>query len=145
MKLITARIFDNPIDAHLLKTKLVSEGVECFIFDEHSVTIDRSAYSTSGGIKLQIFESDIEKVKTLLSEIEANPYLKENGEVLKCPNCNSENLYSGYKSKDGLKGSVAALFSFLTLTIPFYFKIDYKCRDCQNEFKLNKDSEPSSE
>jgi len=136
MKLITARIFDNSIDAYLLKTKLESEGIECFVFDEHSVTIDRSANIASGGIKLQIFERDTEKVQLLLSKIENFTYSNKNNEIIKCPNCNSEHLCSSYKSMEGLKGSVAALFSFLKLTIPFYFRITYCCKDCHHDFKI---------
>ena len=145
MELITARIFDNPIDAHLLKTKLESEGIECYLYDEHTVTIDPLVNIAVGGIKLKILKSDTEKVKLLLEEIEGSPYSKENNEIIRCQNCNSQNLYSGYRSMKGLKGTVAAIFSFLSLTIPIYFNRVYKCRDCQNEFKLNKDSESSSE
>lgn len=140
MKLITARIFDNPIDAHLLETKLESEGVECYLFDEHSVTIDSAANIAYGGIKLKVLESNTEKVKLLLEKIEGTPYSKKSKEIIKCPKCNSENLYSGYKSKEGLRGTVAAIFSFLSLTVPIYFNRVYKCKDCQNEFKLNNDS-----
>lgn len=32
--MVTLKTFDNLVDAHLLKTKLESEGVTCFLFDE---------------------------------------------------------------------------------------------------------------
>lgn len=132
MKLITARVFYNSVDAHLLKTKLESEGVECYIFDEHTVTLDPSANIASGGIKLQILERDTEKVQLLLSKIENNSYSNNS---IKCPKCNSENLHSEDNSMIGLKGAFAAIFTLLKLRIPLYFRIIYNCEKCGEEFK----------
>jgi len=40
MKLVTLKTFDNSIEAHLLKVKLESEGIRCFIFDENIVSMN---------------------------------------------------------------------------------------------------------
>jgi len=135
MKLITARIFDNPIDAHLLKTKLESEGAQCFLHDEHMVTLDPSIRNTSGGIKLKIAESDIEKVQKLLKEIESTPYLKENGEALKCPKCGSSDFYSQYKSTKGFSGLFSTVISILMMIYPLNHNSFYKCKQCGEEFE----------
>lgn len=135
MELITARIFDNPIDAHLLKTKLESEGITCYLYDEHTVTIDPMVNIAVGGIKLKIEKFDIEKVKKILQEIEGRPYVKENNETLKCPNCNSIQLYSGIKSMKGFSGIISIIISFLLLVYPLHYKLVYKCKECGTEFK----------
>lgn len=135
MKLITAKIFDNPIDAHLLKTKLESEGVNCFLFDEHTVSIDPLYSNAIGGIKLKISAADIEKTREILNEIEKTPYTNDNHVIVKCPNCSSHNLYAGFKSMKGLKGTFSIILSFLLMILPIYHKSVFKCKDCNTEFE----------
>ena len=135
MKLITAKIFDNPIDAHLLKTKLESEGVNCFLFDEHTVSIDPLYSNAIGGIKLKISAADIEKTREILNEIEKTPYTNDNHVTVKCPNCGSHNLYAGFKSMKGLKGTFSIILSFLLMILPIYHKSVFKCKDCNTEFE----------
>lgn len=135
MKLITAKIFDNPIDAHLLKTKLESEGVSCFLFDEHTVSIDPLYSNAIGGIKLKISAADIEKTREILNEIEKTPYTNDNHVIVKCPNCGSHNLYAGFKSMKGLKGTFSIILSFLLMILPIYHKSVFKCKDCNTEFE----------
>ena len=59
--MITLKTFDNSIDAHLLKTKLESEGISCVLFDENIVSLDPLYNMAVGGIKLRIAENDQEK------------------------------------------------------------------------------------
>ena len=47
----TLKIFENPIDAHLLKTKLESEGIDCYLIDENTVSVMPLYNITVGGIK----------------------------------------------------------------------------------------------
>lgn len=61
MKLITVQTFDNPIDLALLKSKLESEGIKCFVFDEHTVTLQPLLSNGVGGIKLKINEADTDQ------------------------------------------------------------------------------------
>lgn len=58
MAFVTLKVFQNSIDAHLLKTQLESEGIECFIFDEQMVTMNMLYSNAVGGIKLKIQEED---------------------------------------------------------------------------------------
>ncbi len=58
MKLVTVQTFDNAIDVALLKSKLESEGVICYVFDEYTVTINPLLSNGIGGIKLKINEND---------------------------------------------------------------------------------------
>ncbi|MGB0887081.1 MAG: DUF2007 domain-containing protein [Vicingaceae bacterium] len=136
MKLVTVRTFDSPIDAHLLKTKLESEGINCYLQDEHSISIDPMHSYALGGIKLQINDADIEKTKAALKEIDVTPYRDENDKIAQCPKCSSQELIAGYVSMKGFSQVFAAIISILFMIYPMHLKILYKCKKCGNEFKL---------
>ena len=52
MELITVKVFDSGIEAHILKARLESENIPCFIFDENIVTLNPLFNFAVGGIKL---------------------------------------------------------------------------------------------
>jgi hypothetical protein len=55
---VTIATFDNYYRAHIFKTKLESEGIDCFLLDENVNSIIPMASSSFGGIKAQVFLSD---------------------------------------------------------------------------------------
>lgn len=65
MSFITIRTFDRAIDAHLLKSKLESEGIECFLFDEHVISINPLYGIATGGIKLCVMAEDAERANRI--------------------------------------------------------------------------------
>jgi hypothetical protein len=132
MSLITARVFDNPIEAHLLKSKLESEGIQSYLFDENIVTINPLYSQLAGGIKLKISDLDTERVQEVLSE-----YLTSVNEVLQCPNCSSTELYSNFISMKGWLGFLSIVWSVLVMIYPFYYKTKYRCKKCGEEFENN--------
>ena len=71
--MITIKTFDNPVEAHILKSRLESEGIHCYLFDENIVTLNPLYNQMTGGIKLNIMESDISKANEILTEIEKTP------------------------------------------------------------------------
>ncbi len=72
-KLITVAAFNKGIKAHLSKSKLESEGIECFIADENVVNLNWFLSNAVGCIKLQVKESDAERaVKILKAMVEEN-------------------------------------------------------------------------
>ncbi|QEC51563.1 putative signal transducing protein [Anseongella ginsenosidimutans] len=123
------------MEAHLLKSRLESEGIPCFLFDEHLVNMNPLYSVAVGGIKLKIQEADKEKTLEILREIEGGHNLDENGEILKCPECDSARLYLNFKSMKGTKGFLSAITSFLFMVFPVYFKTVHKCKDCGAEFR----------
>ena len=125
MELITIKTFDNSIDAHLLRIELENEGIECYIYDEHTVTVFPLYSNAVGGIKVKILKKDLELAKSiLLSAIK----------TVICPNCASQNIILNYKSMKGLKGFLSAFTSLFTTTYPLHYKMVNKCRDCNEEF-----------
>ncbi len=135
MELITIKTFDNVIEAHMMKSKLESENVMCFLFDENIVGLNPLFNITVGGIKLKINKRDIDKATKIIEEATMSSLINDQGKIIKYPNCNSEDLYSGFKSMKGIKGVLSAIISFLLMVFPIYYKTVYKCKVCGNEFK----------
>ena len=135
MELVTVRTFDNSIQAHLLKSKLESEGITCYLFDENIVRLNPLYNITIGGIKLKINKFDMDKASLIIQEVDQSKLTNDQGESLKCPNCHSEEIYSGFKSMKGIKGILSVIISFLLIVFPIYFKTVKKCKECGYEFK----------
>lgn len=135
MKLITLQIFDNPIDLHLLKAKLESEGIRCYVFDEHTVALNPLMSQGIGGIKLKIDENDAEKALLILQKTQVEATLDDRGERRTCPKCGSIDLYVNYKSMKGTKGFLSMVVMFAFVVFPFYYKNVFKCKKCNYEFK----------
>jgi hypothetical protein len=73
MKYVTIKVFDSAIEAHILKSKLESEDIECHIFDENIVSLNPLFNYAVGGIKLKVNELDFEKAITIVKEIDDQP------------------------------------------------------------------------
>jgi DNA-directed RNA polymerase subunit RPC12/RpoP len=136
MGLITFKTFDNAIDAHILKIKLESEGIVCFLFDENIVSVNPLYSKLVGGIKLKINEEDIPHAKNIVLELEETPLTTEDNEIIACPKCQSTKIESGYKSMRSIGAVLSAIVSFLLLIFPIYRKTVYKCLECGNEFDV---------
>lgn len=135
MSLITLKVFDNIIEAHLVKSKLESEDIACYLFDENINTMYPLYNLATGGIKLKIDEADAEKAQLVLQEINNSQYSDSDNQKLSCPECGSEELYDNFKSMKGKKGIFSAILSFLFMAYPIYYKVVYKCKVCGHEFR----------
>lgn len=80
---ITVKTFDTSVNAHLFRIELENEGIESFIYDEETITMDPLLSNAIGGIKVKINVKDIERTKEFLAkrDEELNP---------PCPNCGSK-------------------------------------------------------
>ena len=78
--MITLRSFDNYFLANITLTKLQDAGVECYLKDENTVTIDPILSNAIGGIKLVVKEQDAAEARELLQQFDEE-YLKS----VKCP------------------------------------------------------------
>jgi hypothetical protein len=107
----------------------------CFLFDENIVGLNPLYNITVGGIKLKINKTDVEKSTLIINETEKSALTNHQGEVIKCANCESEEIYNGFKSMKGTMGVISAITSFLIMVFPIYFQTVYKCKKCGNEFK----------
>ena len=134
MKLTTLMTFDNVIEAQIVKAKLESEHVSCYLSDEHIVGLIPLYNITVGGIKLKVRQADVERATGILGEASKVPYTDESDEIVQCPSCNSTDVWGGFKSMKGTKGILSAIISFLFMVYPIYIKTVYKCNVCGKEF-----------
>jgi hypothetical protein len=118
-----------------MRSKLESEDIMCFLFDENIVGLNPLYNVTVGGIKLKINKSDLGQATEIIEESVKSSITNDQGEVIKCPKCESEDIYSSFKSMKGTKGILSAIVSFLFMVYPIYYKTVYKCKKCSNEFK----------
>ena len=66
MDLVTITTFSNSIEAHISKGRLESEGIACFLKDEHTINANPMYHLALGGIKLQVWEKDVERATALI-------------------------------------------------------------------------------
>lgn len=69
MSLVTIKKSNVEGDLIVLKSKLESEGIQCFLKNEFTTQIIN--YIPSFDVELQVNESDLEKVQKILEEIES--------------------------------------------------------------------------
>lgn len=70
MKFVLLRSFDNYIPAHIALGRLKEEYINCYLQDEYSVTIDPFLSNAIGGIKLMVAESQLERAKEVLQDLD---------------------------------------------------------------------------
>jgi hypothetical protein len=58
MELVTIQSFDNFFSANIQLTRLRAVGIECYLKDEYTVTIDPLLSNAIGGIKLVVRKTD---------------------------------------------------------------------------------------
>ncbi len=132
--LVTVARFTQVYEAYLAKTRLASEGVECFMLDENIVSLNWFYSNAVGGAKIQVKTSDRDKAIKILTAIEKN---KQESKKLskgkrkakgKCPNCQSSNIYRETISKKGM-----VFWQLTGIPLPF-LKRRTKCYDCGAEW-----------
>ena len=138
MNLITVKTFDNAIGAHILQAKLEDEGIVAHIHDENIMTVNPLLNVAVGGVKLRVDEPDVKRALEILAEVDNTPHTNDEDEVISCPNCQSTELYSDFKSMKSAGGVLSGISSFLFGVFPIYYKRLYRCKDCGTEFKGGK-------
>src|SRR4051812_48899956 len=121
-KIIVFKAYDTVMQANLAKTKLDAYGIPCFLTDENFVGLYPIRNEVFPGVRLHIFERDVDLVKETLVEIP----LERN-----CPYCQSTNIERELTEEDGPMRIIAAL----TSGILFPGQMVFKCQDCQREFE----------
>lgn len=65
--LITLTTFYNPLQAEIVKTRLESEGIPCFLTDGNLLP-SLSFFSDEGGVKLKIHKQDFDRAKQIIGD-----------------------------------------------------------------------------
>lgn len=137
-KIVVFQTFADPIKANIVKGLLNSYEIECFLSDENIVTLNALYSNAVGGVKLNVFEKDTDRISAILKSENILPETESFSEEEKykviCPNCHSANVsYGGsVKRKFGYRD---IFFSFLLMIYPISMRKAYHCFDCGHEFK----------
>ncbi len=87
MQTTVLKTFDNYFSANIILGRLQDAGINCFLKDEFSATVNPVLNNAIGGIKLIVFEKDAEEALELLTYFEEE-YLK----TLACPQCGEKDI-----------------------------------------------------
>ncbi len=70
MEFVIFQTFDNYIDAHILKGRLESRDITCWLRDEHlsSLIVDPVMVAAIAGIKLMVAKEHVERAMEILNE-----------------------------------------------------------------------------
>ena len=146
-KFITVLTATYGYEVAIIRGRLESEGITCFVKDELTVQVNPFYSNAIGGVKLQVKESDLNQAVEILKEtgyikekdFNESPPLKKYvveqqnknaGLNVFCPFCGSEEVVQSKK---------ISYFSFLGLLLALcpapFFQKRYYCFNCKQEFK----------
>ena len=123
MELVTIRAFDNYFSANILLTRLRDAGVQCYLKDEYTVTLDPLLSNAIGGIKLVIRKEDLPEVTELLQSFD-NDYKM----AVQCPKCGSNDII--LVPKAGVENMITAISTWLFSSYAISAENVYKCNQC---------------
>jgi DNA-directed RNA polymerase subunit RPC12/RpoP len=128
MNFIQIRSFDNYIKANIQLSMLQDEGINCYLKDEYTVTIDPLLNPAIGGIKLMIYELQAERAESILEDADEQ-YLKS----IPCPDCGHHALKKIVQIRKAQNMWQRLSFIFLTGSNEEVKKY-YICSSCNSVF-----------
>jgi hypothetical protein len=79
MELKTVFTSNIPVDCHILKNRLETEGLECFIHDENFIWVNPFRAVAIGGVKLKVPEDQAEYALSIIDNLNYGKLIDENG------------------------------------------------------------------
>lgn len=123
MDFVTIRTFQNYFSAHILLSKLKDAGMECYLKDEFTVTIDPILSNAVGGIKL-IVKKDDEKEACDLLQVFDQQYMRS----AVCPKCGNQTI--DLVPKKTTANMMTAILTWLLGSYALSAKNVYQCSSC---------------
>ena len=119
----TLAVFEYSTEAHLVKSKLDSEGFKTMLMDEKTIDSDPLISQAIGGVKLQVHNDDLDRALAIYNEIRS--YQKdENGNDIICENCSSTQILVAPSSRRNV----------FFMLFPFFEKTKHICNNCKTVF-----------
>lgn len=132
---VTIATYDDYLSANFEKQKLLEHGIDCYLADENTVTIQWTLKNALGGIKLRVPALQTEEaIKVLNEKREALPVdfkLEETENDLICPNCGSNNTATEKYSKS-IAGWTWLIIGFPITATPIKH---HRCFYCGHKWK----------
>jgi hypothetical protein len=138
-KITTFESYYDPMLAQIIYAKLRANRISCFMADDNMLWAKPYFNQALGGIKIKVFEKDIEKCKMILAaddEVaeQVSVEIKDQfGMGTICPYCKSVNTNYGIATivKFHLLSVLVSIFFF----VPLYFRNAWHCFNCHREFE----------
>jgi hypothetical protein len=80
MELKTIYTSNIPVECYIIKGRLESEGLDCFIFDDNIIWVNPFRAVAVGGVKLKVPVDQVELAEMIMSFIEQDKLMDEHGE-----------------------------------------------------------------
>lgn len=131
MSSVLLKRFEKVIDAEMARSFLQTHGIESFLRDEHTISIQPFYSNALGGVKLYVGEEDYEWAKDLMEQVEQEVLaLPENYlEELACPHCHGHQVEL---SPPHRKGFALLIMYLISIPLPFLVTDSYVCHDCHH-------------
>jgi len=126
MDFVTIRTFQNYFTAHILLGRFRDSGIDCFLKDEFTVTVDPILSNAVGGIKLIVKKEDEEEANKLLNEFD-----EAYRQSAICPKCGSKTIQ--LVPKQTTANIATALLTWIFGSYAISVKNVYQCSSCKYE------------
>lgn len=70
-KIVIYKTFENPIEANIVKARLLDAGFECFLTGENTALVYPVFDTSISGVQLHVFEKDVHAIDQFLTEDDA--------------------------------------------------------------------------
>jgi hypothetical protein len=138
--IITFESYYDPMLAHIVRTRLEANGIPCFLTDENIIGANPLYNTAVGGVKLKIFERDLQKCKDILAS-EGDLHEQDHFEIdnesntyVVCPYCASNNVSQIVPGESKEQWS-DFLNSIVNLVNPLHTQNNWHCNNCQGDFE----------
>jgi len=126
--------FSQPVEAHLARTKLESEGIPCVIGNENLVRVDWLLSNAVGGVKVMVPRWEAEHARDVLRPqprlvVVAERGALADGEMI-CPRCRCDDVYYRRYNR-----RVAGVFMLLLGFLIPWRDHRWSCTRCGYEWK----------
>jgi len=139
-KIVTFQSYYDPMLAHIVRTRLEANGIQCFVADENTIGANPLYNQAVGGVKVKIFERDMEKCREILAsegdlhEQDHHEVDDDNDTYVVCPFCASTNVSNISANKKNEEWP-DLLDSLANLVNPFYTQKNWHCNNCRQDFE----------
>jgi predicted RNA-binding Zn-ribbon protein involved in translation (DUF1610 family) len=129
MAFVLLQSYDNYISAHIAMGRLEEDGVNCWLKDENTATINPILSNAIGGIKLMVDSTQAERAATILKDLEL-----QYKATITCPKCGSHNIELVSTPRKP-SNWIMAVFGFLFTNYALSAEKVNHCFNCGNEFE----------
>ncbi|MGZ3777958.1 MAG: putative signal transducing protein [Mucilaginibacter sp.] len=137
-RIVTFESYYDPMQAHTTLAWLEDNDIPCFLADDNMLWAKPYFNQLLGGVKIKVFEKDLERCREVLAVQQAPPEQdfyeftsEENADKL-CPYCSSTDVRFGIATEP--RFHLLSLLASIYLFVPVYFRTAWHCFNCHREF-----------